>query len=71
MIARRARKELDVVVAESQSDAWTGKLPYGVVGEIAASLDVNKELQTEFHSRLAWTGNGKPTSALIHREPSL
>lgn len=72
MIARRARKELDVVIAESQSDAWTGKLPYGVEGEIAASLDVNKELRTVWdQTQDLGIANDKPTNALIHQEPSL
>ena len=33
------------MIADSHSAAWTGKLPYGVDGEMAASLDVNNELK--------------------------
>lgn len=44
IIASRERSECEVTVADSQSDACTGILPYGVEGEIAASLAVSKEL---------------------------
>jgi len=33
---------------DSQSDACTGILPYGVEGEIAASLETSKELRKRF-----------------------
>lgn len=45
MIARRARRESDVTEADSQSDACTGIVPYGVVGDSSASLEVRSVLK--------------------------
>jgi hypothetical protein len=42
-MARRARREFDVDVAESQRDACTGKVPYGVLGDVADRRDVKRE----------------------------
>lgn len=47
MMASRERKDREVVVADSQRPAWTGILPYGVAGEIAANRDVSSELKKE------------------------
>lgn len=42
MIASRDRKELDVCNADSQRDACTGIVPYGVLGDVAARRDTRR-----------------------------
>jgi len=44
-MARRARRDVDVVVADSQREACTGKEPYGVVGEMAERRKVWRVLK--------------------------
>lgn len=44
-MARRARRDVDVVVADSQREACTGKEPYGVVGEMAERREVRRVLK--------------------------
>jgi len=46
-MARRARRDVDVVVADSQREACTGKEPYGVVGEMAERREVRRVLKRE------------------------
>lgn len=41
-MARRERRESDVIDADSQSEAWTGMLPYGVLGDMADNRDVRR-----------------------------
>jgi hypothetical protein len=42
-MARRARREFDVISAESHRDACTGRVPYGVLGDIVAKREVRSE----------------------------
>ena len=61
-----------MTVAESQSDACMGILPYGVEGEIAASLEISNELMMRLSERN--TRNQKIqifTSVLTRPRPSL
>lgn len=74
MMASRERKDREVVVADSQRPAWTGILPYGVAGEIAANRDVSSELKKEKKKKISKNETSEQdvqTNVLIHPEPFL
>ena len=71
MMANLDRSEVEVMVADSQRDAWTGIVPYGVLGEIADRRDVRNVLMPSSEFRYAPLHYRQHTNASTRREPSL
>jgi hypothetical protein len=73
MIASRERRECEVTMADSQSPAWTGMLPYGVEGERADRREVRSVLSSRIRLCIArWKeGAAVRTNVLTRPVPSL
>ena len=70
-MANLDRSEVEVMVADSQRAAWTGIVPYGVLGEIADRREVRNVLMASSAFKYAPLPYRQHTNASTRPEPSL